>query len=224
MKSFYVVIPAFNPDENLIKLVEELCISFYPKEIIIVDDGSQSQAVFGKLVDKGVIILHHSENKGKGAALKTAFTYILAQVAPYGVLTMDADGQHLISDVLSIAQLSSKNPEAVVFGCRDFTSAGTPFRSFIGNKVASLFFKLKTHKDLLDTQTGLRAFHFSLLPDLLNLTGNGFDYEMEMCLYFCKKNIKIIEHSIQSVFIDKNRNSSFNPISDSYKVVKALFE
>ena len=70
------IIPALNPDDKLIKLVEELKNTF--KDIIIVNDGSDSDEIFNKIKkNNGCIILTHDVNKGKGEGLKTAFKYYL---------------------------------------------------------------------------------------------------------------------------------------------------
>ena len=74
-----VVIPAYEPDEKLLRLVDELKQQTDYK-IIIVDDGSknaESKNVFSKLeADSAVTLLHHKVNRGKGRAMKTAFEYI----------------------------------------------------------------------------------------------------------------------------------------------------
>lgn len=95
-----VVIPAYEPDEKLLRLVDELKQQTDYK-IIIVDDGSknaESKNVFSKLeADSAVTLLHHKVNRGKGRAMKTAFEYIKdAGFSDDGIITVDADGQHQI--------------------------------------------------------------------------------------------------------------------------------
>lgn len=72
----YLVIPAYEPDYNLIKLIEKIHhrSNFY---IIVIDDGSSSecQDIFARAEDFATV-LHHQGNQGKGQALKTAFEYI----------------------------------------------------------------------------------------------------------------------------------------------------
>lgn len=71
----YVVIPAYQPDERLVTLVRALHReSRNHLEIVVVDDGSDAscQHIFEAL-GGDAIVLQHSENRGKGAALKTAF-------------------------------------------------------------------------------------------------------------------------------------------------------
>ncbi len=91
----YLVIPAYQPDQKLLKLVQKLREKC-DFSIIVVDDGSseECQAIFEKL-DGLATVLHHEVNLGKGGALKTAYTYIQEQ-GQYGtVITADADGQSI---------------------------------------------------------------------------------------------------------------------------------
>lgn len=94
-----VIIPALNPDEGLRNLVErnwEL-----ENQVIIVNDGSDKiyDKLFWELGEK-CIVLHHNENKGKGAAIKTALKYIRRELWECSVIgIMDADGQHLPDDM-----------------------------------------------------------------------------------------------------------------------------
>ncbi len=87
-----VIIPALNPDERLRGLVErnwEL-----GNQVILVDDGSDKDhaKLFWELSEK-CIVLHHKENQGKGAAIKTALKYIREELWECSVIgIMDADG------------------------------------------------------------------------------------------------------------------------------------
>ena len=119
-----VVIPAYEPDEKLLRLVDELKQQTDYK-IIIVDDGSknaESKDVFSKLeADSAVTLLHHKVNRGKGRAMKTAFEYIKdAGFSDDGIITVDADGQHLIKDIVAVSETWAKNPNALVLGSRRF--------------------------------------------------------------------------------------------------------
>lgn len=109
-KKAAVVIPAFEPPKTLISLVENL--STLPVEVIIVDDGSQTDCteVWTQTASHAVI-LHHPENRGKGAALKTTFLYIRDQLPKVQIIvTMDADGQHLISDMINVVNAAYSPP------------------------------------------------------------------------------------------------------------------
>ncbi len=123
------IIPALNPEDKLIKLVKELKKDF--NDIIIVDDGSENKDIFNKLKDiKGCVVLTHEVNKGKGEALKTAYRYYLKNFNKkyLGVITMDADGQHLPSDAIKMSELVEKE-DKFILGTRLFNTKETPFRN-----------------------------------------------------------------------------------------------
>ena len=76
--NIFVLIPSLNPDNNLISLVNELSKNKWGG-ILVVDDGSSQNArkIFNDITKiKGVNVVSHTENKGKGSALKTGMKYI----------------------------------------------------------------------------------------------------------------------------------------------------
>ena len=111
----YIVIPAYQPDNKLIKLIEKI----HEKSdfrILVIDDGSSSkcQNIFDK-AEQYATVLRHQVNQGKGQALKTAFDYIRQQNSYGTVVTADADGQHKIWDILRTANKASENPNKKCF-------------------------------------------------------------------------------------------------------------
>lgn len=105
------IIPSLNPDSKLPEVVDGL-FSVGFTDVLLVDDGSRAECrpIFDALAEqKGCTVLHHDVNRGKGRALKTAFSYYLENFdkATYcGVVTADADGQHLPQDIyLTVAAI-----------------------------------------------------------------------------------------------------------------------
>ena len=95
------VVPAYNPGEALLRLVDALRGRL---SLLVVDDGSEDASVFERLPEgEGVTVLAHAANRGKGAALKTAFRHVVDRPDAAGVVTVDADGQHLPADALKVA-------------------------------------------------------------------------------------------------------------------------
>ena len=90
-----------------------------------------------------------------------------------------------------------------------------PLRSNFGNHVTRFVFYVTTGCKLHDTQTGLRAFQDTLIPKLLMIPGERYEYEMNVLMYFAKSKEKIIEEWIETVYLEKNESSHFNPIKDS---------
>ena len=218
----YVVIPAYQPDNKLIKLVEKIHDKSDFK-ILIIDDGSSPacQKIFDK-ASQYATILRHEVNQGKGHALKTAFQFIKEQNSYGTVVTADADGQHKIWDIFRTANKASENPNKLILGVRAFTGK-VPLRSRFGNSLTKALFKLQTGVGVTDTQTGLRAFTTNLIPFMLKIEGKRYEYEMNMLLEATKE-YEIVEVPIETVYINDNEASHFRPIRDGLMIYKNIFK
>lgn len=213
-----VIIPAYEPDENLIKLVSDLKTECNCK-IIIIDDGSGKNYthIFNTVSELGAFVFIHDENKGKGSALKTAFSIVENFDDAEEFVTADCDGQHIPKDILRVAECAKNNKNKLILGTRYF-SRKVPIRSSIGNKITSNIFALINGKKISDTQTGLRGFSKNMIPWLINIKGNGYEYEMNMLLEAEKNGYEIKEIPIETIYIENNSSSHFNPLLDSIKI------
>lgn len=220
MNDVVIAIPAYRPTQDLLALVDELVAGQYTG-IILVDDGSGSE--YRELFEEagrrnGVVVLRHAVNMGKGRALKTALNHFLLEFpSAFGLVTVDADGQHLPGDVLRVSRKMKENPTSLILGVRGFSS-GTPLRSRIGNAATRLVFSFLIGKKCTDTQTGLRAIPARWIPQLVTLKGERYEYEMNMLIETRRMGIGMMEEPISTVYIDSNRSSHFNPIVDSFRI------
>lgn len=221
--NFCAIVPSYNPDEKLLKVIDAL--STYPfVRIIVVNDGSADTQYFDKIKER-CDILRHYKNLGKGRALKTALNYYLNTYSEQsdGVVMVDGDNQHLIGDIKKCLEELGKNPNNLVLGCRNFNLPQVPKRSKFGNKTTSWFFKAICGLEISDTQTGLRAMSNQHAKDFLDVAGERFEYETNMLLETKRLGISISEVEIRTIYIDDNRSSHFNPILDSIAIYKVLF-
>lgn len=217
-----VVIPAYEPDEKLLRVVAELKRDT-DYAIVVVNDGSSEAAepVFAALPE-GVTLLRHAQNRGKGRALKTAYEYIAAHFPQSeGIVTVDADGQHLPADVVRVSEDWESHPEALVLGSRRFTGT-VPWRSRAGNAITRVVFRLSTGVSVYDTQTGLRAFAVSSIPMMLEMRGERYEYEINVLLYATRQHMPIREVTIETVYIADNASSHFHPMRDSWRIYKMI--
>lgn len=126
---------------------------------LIIDDGSEEKELFRKAQQEfGCHVITHSENKGKGCALKTGFRHILEEkdAEIKAVVTVDGDNQHKAEDVFAVSEAITEN--SLVLGVREFKSKeNVPFRSRIGNLVSAKVFQILSGEKISDTQTGLRG-------------------------------------------------------------------
>jgi len=215
-----LLVPAYQPSPCLPEIVSTVIGE--PdgpiQSVVIVDDGSGPaySDVFGQLGSlPGVTILRHAVNLGVGAALKTGFNYVLVTLpdAP-GVVTADADCQHAAVDILRVARKLAAEPDHMVLGVRDF-GPEVPFRSRFGNILTRVIFRMFTGKRINDTQTGLRGWPRSALLRCLRINENGFDYLLECLL---RTETPMVQVPIQTIYLDSNRSSHFNPIRDSMRI------
>ena len=218
----YLVIPAYQPDFNLLTLIEKI----HKKgdfSIIVIDDGSSPECkeIFAQAENYGTV-LRHQVNQGKGQALKTAFAYIQSLKIPGTIVTADADGQHKIWDILRTSNKANENPSTLVLGVRAFTGK-VPLRSRFGNSLTCILFKIQTGVAVSDTQTGLRAFTTDLIPFMMEVEGQRYEYEMNMLLE-ASKQYPILEVPIETVYINDNQASHFRPIRDGLMIYKNILK
>ncbi len=227
MMNAVVLIPAFEPDEKLIKLVNDLTNFQFPFIMVVNDGSSTKSADVFSTIEKipNCIVIHHEKNRGKGATLKTGIKAILNMDTNIdGCITVDADGQHLPQDIFKVAKVFEKNKQSLVLGSRDFSTESVPFRSKFGNKMTSIIYKLVSGKTVSDTQTGLRAIPMSVMERVEDIAGDRYEFEMNMLIQVGKSNIPIKEVAIQTVYIDENSASHFNPLVDSVRIYKQILK
>ena len=219
----FLAVPAYQPNSTLFSTL--LKVSKYFNKIIVVNDGSSCNhdEIFSKIETiSNTVIIRHSSNLGKGAALKTAFKHYLSQkTLSCGIVTMDADGQHDCIDVQTLSENILNNSSPVYLGVRKFTRE-IPWKSYIGNLLTSFIYRILTASKLSDTQTGLRALPKLAVGRLLKIKCNHYDFELEMLLNLQKSGWLIIEIPIKTIYINNNSESHFHSIIDSAKVYFVL--
>lgn len=216
-----ILIPAFNPDNKLVVLIDDLIRAGF-KKINIVDDGSNRESIpiFKQISSKKQChVLVHDTNKGKGVALKTGFNYFLNNCSEcIGIVTADADGQHSVWDIIKVSQRLVAKPGKLILGSRNFSKSNIPFRSSFGNIITRKILGFLTGLKISDTQTGLRAISYDFVSKLMSVPGDRFEYETNMLLECKNQDIEIEEVYIETIYIEENKSSHFNPIVDSIKI------
>ena len=217
-----VAIPAFDPDKRLVTLVDALHNRGFGKSIVV-DDGSSAaaQPVFTALEHRGVRVVHHIRNLGKGSAIKTAIAQMrLAYPSADCLITVDADGQHLPDDVARVRDAANECPDALVLGSRDFRSSGVPVRSRVGNGFSAAYFRMDTGVSCSDTQTGLRAIPARLLQLAMRTPGSRYEYEMNFLTAVAKRGVPLKQVPITVVYENGNASSHFSPLRDSARIYR----
>ena len=230
-----ILIPAYKPDQSLVRLVHALKAQDASAEILVIDDGSGSTyaPIFTELHLDGAIVRTHPVNRGKGAALRTGIEWARTNRPGEILVTADADGQHLPQDIFRAGvraeSLAASGQRAIVLGVRtlpdpDAGEEGTrvPLRSKVGNSVTVGFFALATGKHVADTQTGLRAFTPQILDWLLQIPGDKYEYEFSMLLRATRAEMELVQVPIVKVYEPGNPTSHFRPLQDSALIYAPL--
>ena len=226
MEDIVVLIPTYNPNIKIMRsFIDELTLTF--QNIIVVNDGSDEKFndFFDELKKLNIIVLTHNTNIGKGQAIKTGFEYILNNFPNIaGTITADCDGQHSVSDISKCAIALKENPNSLIVGCRNFKEPQTPFKSKYGNTITIFVFMLFIGIKISDTQSGLRGFSPELMRKFLLVKGKRYEYETNVLIECKNSNIPIYEVPIQTIYINKNETSHFNPVKDSLMIYKLFFK
>ncbi len=215
-----IIIPALNPDEKMLRLVRDLRAYGFER-IITVDDGSEAayRQLFEAAQTLGCVVIRHEQNRGKGAALRTAMRTSQQLYGEVSFITVDADGQHLPEDILRVAEAMELHPASLVLGPRDFSGDHVPKKSLLGNRITAKVFRLTTGIDCPDTQTGLRGIPSCLTDLACETSGNRYEYEMNF-LMDASQRVPFVSVPITTVYEDGNKCSHFRPVRDSILVYK----
>jgi glycosyltransferase involved in cell wall biosynthesis len=195
-----IIIPVYNEIETLELILEKIENAEFcnlEKEIIMVDDAStDGSREFLKNLEKNenYKIYYHSQNMGKGGALRTGFGYATGDI----VVIQDADLEYDPVDYNDLIKLIINDQADVVYGSR--LSGGKPTRSFLfthflGNKLLTFITNILYNTTLTDMETCYKAFRADVIKNI-SIKSNGFDFEPEITAKVLKKGYHLYETPI----------------------------
>lgn len=221
-----VIIPAYKPSRDILTLVRELLHTGGFPLVIVVDDGSGPAyyPLFEALHRSGgCVVLHHSINHGQGYAIKTGMRYFLRQFDFAGVITFDCDGQHSVKDAVRVAYMVDwYQSQPMVLGVRSLSlfNRYVPLRSSLGRLIGSLLLFLRHGIHVSDTQSGLRGYPRNLIPEILAVRGDGFDWNTNTLIHLGHD--RITETPMDTIYLDGNRGSHFSTLRDSWRIIRTI--
>jgi len=190
-----IVIPVYNEVNTLPELLRRACSVPLEKEILVVDDGStDGTADWLRAQDfPGVRPFFNPENRGKGAALRTAFAQVTGDV----VVIQDGDLEYSPEEIPRLVELIAEGKADVVYGSR---FAGRHrvfmFTHYLGNKVVNLFANLLYNTFLTDLMTGHKAFRADVLAEFRHRS-DRFGFEPEFTAYVFKRHLRVYEVPVE---------------------------
>ena len=209
---FWAVIPAYNEEKSIAEIIKKT--KKYIDNVVVVDDGSKDKTK--EIAEKsGAVVLRHIVNLGKGATLKTGCNYALMKNAKF-IVVLDADAQHDPDDIPRFIEKLEKYD--IVFSYRKL-GGRMPFVLRFGNWLISRTVMLLYNVDLIDTQSGFRAFSREAYK---KIRWNASDYSMEseMISRAGKQRLKYVQIPISTIYSDKYKGTT---ILDGVKIVLNMF-
>lgn len=212
-----VIVPTYNNDKTLKRVVDGLLEYVEPSRLIIVNDGStDSTPAILQSYSSSCHVLENVVNKGKGYSLRKAFKEAL-RLGFKRAITIDSDGQHLPEDLPLFLEKSKEFPEALLMGSRNMQQEGVPSGSSFGNKFSNFWFRFETGIDLPDTQTGYRLYPLEPLRSMRLFT-TKFETEIELIVKMAWRNIPILPIPIQVIYDKDERVTHFRPFKDFTRI------
>jgi glycosyltransferase involved in cell wall biosynthesis len=203
------LIPALNAARTLPPIVVETRRQLEP--VIVIDDGSRDGT--GEVARAaGATVLRHEVNRGKGAALKTGFAWALANGYD-GVITLDADGQHLPSEIPKFLAASGD----LVIGGRDHLFQHMLPRRRNANRFSAWCISKCAGVPVPDSQSGFRFYSAELLR-AIQLRADGFDMESEAIVRAGRRGFRIVTIPIALGFVDGLSTSHYKPLKDTLRI------
>lgn len=194
-----VIIPAFNEEKNLGKVLDEIPnnINNKPIGVIVVDDGSEDDVSLVCKNKENIILVNHLINRGGGAALRTGYQ-IAKLLGAKIVVTIDADGQHQPKEISTLIMPIINNDADVVIGSRflDGDYSGVYIRK-IGIKVFNIIINLLFGSNITDCTSGYRAFNLDKLTQI-NLIQDQY-HTAELLIEAMKRKFVIKEVSVEII-------------------------
>ena len=203
------LIPALNAERTLPRVLEETRNQIEP--VIVIDDGSSDRT--GDVARAGgAIVLRHDVNRGKGAALKTGFAWALENGYD-GVITLDADGQHLPSEIPKFLAASGD----LIIGGRAHLFQHMLAHRRNANRFSAWCISKAAGVRIPDSQSGFRFYSAKLLREV-KLRADGFDMESEVIVRAGRGGFRIVTIPIELGFVDGVSTSHFKPLKDTLRI------
>lgn len=186
-----VIVPAYNEQAFIGTILERLLAEPTDKEIFVVDDGSvdQTAAIVGTFADRGVVLMRHEKNAGKGAAIHTALTHATGRF----VIIQDADLEYDPTEFGQLLTPLLAGAADVVYGSRNLRDNPRVSNLFYwGGKAVTILANWLFWSNLTDEATGYKAFKREVLQGM-HLTSRGFGFCAEVTGKLLRGKVKIIE-------------------------------
>ena len=212
-EKYVALIPALNAAPTIAAVVVATRRQLEP--VVVIDDGS-SDATGLVAQENGATVLRHEVNRGKGAALKSGFRWALEREFD-GVITLDADGQHLPDEIRKFLRAREERGADLIIGGRAHLFADMLPRRRVANRFSARSISFASGVSVSDSQSGFRFYSARLLRALA-LRTDGFDLESEVIVRAGRGGLAIETIPIELGFVDGVATSHYRPLADTLRI------
>ncbi len=211
-----VIIPTYNNEKTIISVIKGVLA--FTANIIVVNDGStDTTSELIKSYNEKINVIEYFPNKGKGIALRTGIKKAQDLGYKYAI-TIDSDGQHFADDIIAFIDEIEKNPDTLLVGARNLNQENMPKKNTFGNKFSNFWFKLFTHIDLPDTQSGYRLYPIQKMKGTKYFTSK-YEFEIEVMVKAAWKGINVKPVPIKVFYAEgSERVTHFRPFKDFTRI------
>jgi len=210
------VIPAYNAEASIQDVVSRARRKV--ARVYVVDDGS-TDATAANAKRAGASLIVHTSNRGKGAALHSAFACLEDEQFTYLIL-LDADGQHDPNELHRLVDEARRSQADVVCGTRMDNPQGMPWLRRVTNRTMSCIVSWLCRVKLSDTQCGFRLLSRRAVR-VIKLKKTNFEVESEMLLQAARHGLKVTEIPIRSIY-GANHSSHIRPVRDTFRFIRLV--
>lgn len=206
-RDILVLIPSYNAGASVGGVVRETAALGRGWEILVVDDGS-TDCTAAAAREAGALVVSHSRNLGKGAALRTGFEHLLAGNLE-AVVTLDADGQHAPAEIGALVERWLETGADVVIGTRRRDPSMMPRLRILSNWLSSHLVSLAAGALVRDSQSGFRLISRRVVNDVRTTT-SGYGAESEILIKAARRGFRIEAAPVSTIY--GNERSYVNPL------------
>lgn len=215
----FVLLPSYKAVGQISRLLPDLLQAVPASNVCIADDGSHDGTDAAARLH-GVLYVSNLVNKGKGAALAKGFTYLMGEKDASWVITMDADGQHAVSDLPAFLEAIRRSPDAgIIIGRRDMRLGKMPPARICSNTLTSVFLSLLTGAAIRDSQCGYRAYSANLLSSAA-CRYSRFEMESEIIMRAVHLGFPVNFVNVQTLYFSSQ--SHISHIADTARWLRAI--
>lgn len=214
-----VILPAFNEENKIGKLIKEIKKQNLLLDILVVDDGSLDKTQEA-IRQHNVRLITHTKNLGKGTSLRDGFNEAIEKKYDF-VITMDSDGQHNPEELKKFLEKESATNADVIVGNRLYDPKNMPLVRKITNTLMSKIISKICKQEIPDSQSGYRLIKTEVIKKI-NLTSQRYDIESELLIKSANAGFKISWVPIESIYQDQV--SFINPVIDALRFLRLIFK